>query len=96
MLGDLALDIVIVPARPLETSTDVPGRVAFVQGGSAANTARWLARLALGGVDRVGSAYGTIGFVALLASKVPPASNAMTAHDIGPSSTGPMLPGVGG
>ena len=45
MLGDLALDIVIVPARPLETSTDVPGRVAFVQGGSAANTARWLARL---------------------------------------------------
>jgi sugar/nucleoside kinase (ribokinase family) len=36
---------VIVPARPIEIGTDVPGRVAFVQGGSAANTARWLARL---------------------------------------------------
>ena len=45
MLGDLALDVVVAPARPLETGTDVPGRVRFVQGGSAANTARWLARL---------------------------------------------------
>jgi sugar/nucleoside kinase (ribokinase family) len=39
------LDIVVAAARPLETGTDVPGRVALVQGGSAANTARWLARL---------------------------------------------------
>ena len=39
------LDVVITPAGPLETGTDVPGRVAFVQGGSAANTARWLGRL---------------------------------------------------
>jgi sugar/nucleoside kinase (ribokinase family) len=45
VLGDLVLDVVLVPARPLETGTDVPGRVAFVQGGSAATTARWLARL---------------------------------------------------
>ena len=45
VLGDLALDVVIVPAGALETGTDVPGRVSFVQGGSAANTARWLARL---------------------------------------------------
>lgn len=39
------LDVVLAPDRPLETGTDVPGRVALVQGGSAANTARWLARL---------------------------------------------------
>ena len=39
------LDLVVVPARPLEPGTDVPGRVALVQGGSAANTARWLGRL---------------------------------------------------
>jgi sugar/nucleoside kinase (ribokinase family) len=39
------LDVVLAPDRPLETGTDVPGRVAMVQGGSAANTARWLARL---------------------------------------------------
>ena len=45
VLGDLVLDVVIAPAAPLETGTDVPGRVAFVQGGSAANTARWLGRL---------------------------------------------------
>jgi ribokinase len=45
VLGDLVLDVVVAPARPLEAGTDVAGRVAFVQGGSAANTARWLARL---------------------------------------------------
>jgi len=39
------LDVVLAPARPLEPGTDVPGRVALVQGGSAANTARWLGRL---------------------------------------------------
>ena len=36
------LDIVLTPTRRLETGTDVPGRVTLVQGGSAANTARWL------------------------------------------------------
>jgi sugar/nucleoside kinase (ribokinase family) len=39
------LDVVLAPSRALEQGTDVPGRVAFRQGGSAANTARWLARL---------------------------------------------------
>jgi sugar/nucleoside kinase (ribokinase family) len=39
------LDVVVMPARPLESGTDVQGRVALVQGGSAANAARWLARL---------------------------------------------------
>jgi len=39
------LDVVLVPERALEGGTDVPGRVALVQGGSAANTARWLAQL---------------------------------------------------
>ena len=39
------LDVVVIPDRPLERGTDVPGRVAVRQGGSAANTARWLARL---------------------------------------------------
>lgn len=45
MLGDLALDVVLAPARPLEHATDVPGRVLLRQGGSAASTARGLARL---------------------------------------------------
>ena len=47
VLGDLMLDVVIMPSRPLERGTDVPGRVALRQGGSAATTARWLARLGI-------------------------------------------------
>ena len=39
------LDVVLAASRPVETGTDVPGRVEIRQGGSAANTARWLARL---------------------------------------------------
>ncbi len=39
------LDVVLTPVRRLDAGTDVPGRVAFRQGGSAATTARWLARL---------------------------------------------------
>jgi sugar/nucleoside kinase (ribokinase family) len=45
VLGDLMLDVVLAPARALEHATDVPGRVSLRQGGSAANTARWLALL---------------------------------------------------
>jgi sugar/nucleoside kinase (ribokinase family) len=37
--------VVIAPIARLDAGTDTPGRVAFVQGGSAANTARWLGRL---------------------------------------------------
>ena len=48
VLGDLVLDVVLAPDRPIEVGTDVPGSVGIRQGGSAANTARWLARL---GVD---------------------------------------------
>jgi ribokinase len=45
VVGDLMLDVVVAPGRALERGTDVPGRVALRQGGSAANTARWLGRL---------------------------------------------------
>jgi ribokinase len=45
VLGDLMLDVVLAPVRSLEDGTDVPGRVSLAQGGSAANTARWLGRL---------------------------------------------------
>jgi sugar/nucleoside kinase (ribokinase family) len=47
VLGDLVLDVVLAPDRPIETGTDVPGSVGIRQGGSAANTARWLARLGM-------------------------------------------------
>jgi sugar/nucleoside kinase (ribokinase family) len=45
VLGDLVVDAVLAPDRPLEHATDVPGRVRLLQGGSAATTARWLGRL---------------------------------------------------
>src|SRR5439155_6027168 len=45
VLGDLLLDAVLEPERPLARATDVPGRVLLRQGGSGATTARWLARL---------------------------------------------------
>ncbi|MEX1335662.1 MAG: carbohydrate kinase family protein, partial [Candidatus Limnocylindrales bacterium] len=44
-LGDLLLDVVITPERPIERGTDVPGRLAFRRGGSAANTSAVFARL---------------------------------------------------
>ncbi len=45
VLGDLALDVTLAPSRALRRGTDVPGAVRLYQGGSAANAARWLARL---------------------------------------------------
>ena len=45
VLGDLMLDVVLAPDQAMEAGSDVPGRVSIVQGGSAANTARWVARL---------------------------------------------------
>jgi ribokinase len=45
VVGDLALDVVLAPERRIDAGTDVPGRVLLRQGGSAASTARWLARL---------------------------------------------------
>jgi sugar/nucleoside kinase (ribokinase family) len=47
VLGDLVMDVVLAPDRPIESGTDVPGSVSIRQGGSAANTARWLARLGI-------------------------------------------------
>jgi sugar/nucleoside kinase (ribokinase family) len=45
VLGDLVVDVVLRPDRALEHGSDVPGRVAFTQGGSASTAARWLGRL---------------------------------------------------
>jgi ribokinase len=45
VLGDLVVDVVLAPDRPIARATDVTGRVLLRQGGSAASTARWLGRL---------------------------------------------------
>jgi len=44
-LGDLLLDLVITPERPIERGTDVPGSLVFRRGGSAANTSAAFARV---------------------------------------------------
>jgi sugar/nucleoside kinase (ribokinase family) len=45
VLGDLVLDVVLQASTPIESGTDVPGRVEIRLGGSAAVCARWLAQL---------------------------------------------------
>jgi sugar/nucleoside kinase (ribokinase family) len=45
VLGDLVLDVVLRASTPIESGTDVPGRVEIRLGGSAAVCARWLAHL---------------------------------------------------
>ena len=61
-IGDLTLDIVVRQSARIESGTDVPARISFRAGGSAANTARAFARLGgeatfVGAVgdDRLGS-----------------------------------------
>jgi sugar/nucleoside kinase (ribokinase family) len=45
VVGDLVLDVVLVPDGVLRRGTDITGRVSLRQGGSASNSARWLGRL---------------------------------------------------
>lgn len=43
-LGDLIVDVVVTASGPLAHGSDRAGSIGFRQGGSAANTARWVAR----------------------------------------------------
>jgi len=45
VVGDLMVDIVVVPSGPLQHGSDTPAAIRTVGGGSAANTACWLAAL---------------------------------------------------
>jgi sugar/nucleoside kinase (ribokinase family) len=56
VVGDLLLDVVVRPDGAVVPATDVPGAVRLRQGGSAATTARWLARL--GAASRLVTAIG--------------------------------------
>lgn len=71
VLGDLVLDVVLSPDRPLRHGTDVAGRVTFRQGGSASTTARWFARLGLdaGLVTAIGADGPGDSLVAFLESR---------------------------
>lgn len=45
VVGDAMVDIVVVPSGPLQHGSDTPSTIRSVGGGSAANTACWLASL---------------------------------------------------
>jgi sugar/nucleoside kinase (ribokinase family) len=45
VIGDVIDDIVVVPSGPVRVDTDTPSTIRRVAGGSAANTAAWLASL---------------------------------------------------
>ena len=47
VIGDLLVDVVLVPTTTPGRATDVVGEVQFRQGGSAGTTARWSARLGM-------------------------------------------------
>ncbi len=55
--GDLIDDVVVVPSGPIRADTDTPSSIRLRAGGSAANTAAWLAELGVA-VDYVGVAAG--------------------------------------
>jgi ribokinase len=50
-LGDVLLDVIVEPDRPLVDDDDTPARITLVAGGQAANVATWVT--ALGGQARV-------------------------------------------
>ena len=50
-LGDVLLDVIVEPARPLVHDDDTPARITLAAGGQAANVATWVA--ALGAQARV-------------------------------------------
>ena len=58
IVGDVMDDVVAVISRPLRSDTDTPARIERTSGGSAANTAVWLAQesVAVDFVGRVGEA----------------------------------------
>lgn len=83
-LGDLLLDVVVTPERPLESGTDVPGVISFRRGGSAANAAAAFVRA--GGQASLITSLGSDYWAARLAASL--RSDGMGLHAVrraGPS-----------
>jgi sugar/nucleoside kinase (ribokinase family) len=67
-LGDLILDVVVLPDRPLVADGDTPAAIRVAAGGQAANVAAWAS--ALGARSRLICARGTDGGSALAAAEL--------------------------
>ncbi len=84
-IGDLILDVVVLPDRPLAPDGDTPAEIHLAAGGQAANVAAWAA--ALGAQGRLICQRGTDG-----ASRLAAAELARCGVEV----CGPVLDGRGG
>jgi sugar/nucleoside kinase (ribokinase family) len=84
-IGDLIMDVLVLPAAPLRADADTPASIQFRAGGQAANVAAWAA--ALGARSRLICARGN-----------DPSSELTTAElaSHGVEIRGPVLDGPGG
>ncbi len=67
-IGDLILDVVVLPDRPLAPDGDTPAQIRLVAGGQAANVAAWAS--ALGARSRLICKRGTDGASELAAAEL--------------------------
>jgi len=84
-IGDLVLDVLVLPDRPLVPDADTPATIRFAAGGQAANVAAWAS--ALGGSSRLICKRGT------------DASSELAADELaryGVEICGPVVPGRAG
>lgn len=84
-IGDLILDVIVVPEAPLQADADTPSSIRFCAGGQAANVAAWAS--ALGARSRLICARGSD-----VGSRM--ATAELESHGV--SLCGPVLDGSGG
>jgi sugar/nucleoside kinase (ribokinase family) len=84
-IGDLILDVVVLPERPLVPDGDTPASIRLTAGGQAANVAAWAS--ALGAGSRLICKRGTDGASELAAAQ-------LAAHGV--EICGPVADGRGG
>jgi sugar/nucleoside kinase (ribokinase family) len=84
-IGDLILDVVVLPDRPLAPDGDTPAQIRLTAGGQAANVAAWAS--ALGASSRLIGKRGTDGASELAAAEL---------ARFGVELCGPVVEGRGG
>ena len=84
-IGDLVLDVIVLPDRPLAPDSDTPATIRFTAGGQAANVAAWAG--ALGASSRLVCKRGTDTSSDLAAAEL---------RRYGVEICGPVVPGRGG
>ncbi|MGN6694510.1 MAG: carbohydrate kinase family protein [Aquihabitans sp.] len=86
VVGDLMVDVVVAHKDPIAIGSDTPARVRLAGGGSAANTACWLA--SLGEVPQLMAARGDDSFGAIAAAELEAAGVAFVGPVLEDEPTG--------